>query len=146
MRRKTAANRLGRKAKTAVVFVNGCFDMLHEGHIRFLKEAKKKGGYLIVGLNSDISVRRNKGSSRPIEKQTVRKRKLLGTGIVDRVIIFNDRSPIRLINTIRPDIIVRGHDQKIEKELRAFRFYRVRKYKDISTTKLLKLLNGKGRA
>lgn len=119
------------------VWVNGCFDLLHEGHLDFLKEAKSQGDYLIVGLNSDSSVKQNKGPKRPVENEEIRKRKLMKTLIVDEVIIYNDLTPIEIIKKINPDVIVRGHDQKIEEELNAFKFYRAGKQKDISTTKLI---------
>ena len=120
------------------VWVNGCFDLLHEGHLDFLKEAKTQGDLLIVGLNSDYSIKQNKGENRPIDNQEIRKRKLLATGFVDEVLIFNTKSPIELIKKIKPDLIVKGHDQYIEPELaNEFNFYKAGKQKDISTTKLI---------
>ena len=120
------------------VWVNGCFDLLHEGHLDFLKEAKAQGDFLIVGLNSDYSIKQNKGENRPIDNQETRKIKLLETGFVDEVLIFNTKSPIELIKKTKPDLIVKGHDQYIEPELaNEFNFYKAGKQKDISTTKLI---------
>lgn len=122
------------------VWVNGAFDLLHSGHLEFLKHAKEHGDYLIVGLNSDFSIKKYKSSDRPIENQETRKKKLLATGIVDEVIIFDEISPVEIIKKHMPDLIVRGHDQKIEPELErlGFKFYRVKRYGDISTTKILR--------
>ena len=97
-----------------IVFTNGCFDLLHEGHKHLLKKSKDFGDILIVGLNSDESVRRIKGNTRPIESQEVRVEKLLNLDFVDKVFIFNEDTPIKLINTIKPDVIVKGGDYKIE--------------------------------
>jgi len=120
------------------VWVNGCFDLLHEGHLDFLKEAKTQGDFLIVGLNSDYSIKQNKGENRPIDNQETRKIKLLETGFVDEVLIFNTKSPIELIKKTKPDLIVKGHDQYIEPELaNEFNFYKAGKQKDISTTKII---------
>lgn len=119
------------------VWVNGAFDLLHEGHIAFLKQAKEQGDFLVVGLNSDSSIKKYKSKDRPIENQEIRKGKLLATGIVDEVVIFDEPSPEEAIRKYRPDLIVRGHDQKIEPELAEFKFYRANKEGDISTTKIL---------
>ena len=119
------------------VWVNGAFDLLHEGHVGFLKQAKEQGDFLVVGLNSDSSIKKYKSKDRPIENQEIRKKKLLETGIVDEVIIFDEPSPIEVIKRYQPDLIVRGHDQKIEPELAEFKFYRASQFGDISTTKIL---------
>jgi len=111
--------------------------LLHDGHLDFLHEAKTQGDYLIVGINSDESVRQNKGKNRPVDNEETRKRKLYETGFVDEVIIFNEKNPIELIKKIKPDLIVRGHDQICEPELSRFKFYRAGKQKDISTTKII---------
>lgn len=120
------------------VWVNGAFDLLHEGHLAFLKEAKEQGDFLIVGLNSDNSIKTYKAKDRPIDSQEIRKKKLLATGIVNQVIIFDEPSPIKVIKETNPDLIVRGHDQKIEPELADFKIYRAKKFGDISTTKILR--------
>jgi rfaE bifunctional protein nucleotidyltransferase chain/domain len=97
-----------------IVFTNGCFDILHRGHIEYLKESKKLGTRLIVGLNSDSSVRRIKGAKRPINNQSDRKFFLEELRCVDEVIIFEEDTPYELIKRIRPDIITKGGDYKVE--------------------------------
>jgi D-glycero-beta-D-manno-heptose 1-phosphate adenylyltransferase len=97
-----------------IVFTNGCFDILHRGHIEYLRESKKLGTCLIVGLNSDDSVRRLKGESRPVNNQWDRKMVLEELRCVDEVIIFEEDTPYELIKKIAPDIITKGGDYKIE--------------------------------
>lgn len=92
------------------VFTNGCFDLLHVGHIRLLKFAKDQGDYLIVGLNSDESVKRLKGEYRPIVYEQWRKEILESIRWVDEVIIFHDNTPYELIKNLQPDILVKGAD------------------------------------
>lgn len=94
------------------VFTNGCFDILHVGHIRYLREAKKLGDKLVVGLNSDESIRRLKGKLRPINKQNARKELLESLKFVDEVVIFKEDDPLRLIKSIKPDVLVKGSDYK----------------------------------
>lgn len=98
-----------------VIFTNGCFDILHPGHIHLLKESKKLGDRLIVGLNSDNSIRRLKGSSRPILRQEQRKKMLEALDIADEVIVFDSDTPQDLINKIKPNIITKGGDYVPEK-------------------------------
>jgi D-beta-D-heptose 7-phosphate kinase/D-beta-D-heptose 1-phosphate adenosyltransferase len=93
-----------------IVFTNGCFDILHAGHIDLLEKSKKLGEYLIVGLNSDSSVKRLKGQSRPINKQEDRKKALESIKFVDEVVIFEEDTPIELIKKVKPDIITKGGD------------------------------------
>ncbi len=93
-----------------IVFTNGCFDILHVGHIRYLQEAAQLGDILIIGLNSDESVRRLKGPERPINNEMERAEMLCALGFVDYVAIFDDDTPINLINTIQPDVLVKGGD------------------------------------
>lgn len=97
-------------AQTRTVFTNGCFDILHKGHIDYLKKSKKMGARLIVGLNSDASISRLKGDSRPINNQEDRKAVLESLGCVDEVIIFDDDTPYELIKKVRPNIITKGGD------------------------------------
>jgi len=99
-------------AKTKVIFTNGCFDIIHRGHVDYLKESKKLGYKLIVGLNSDTSVRRLKGDSRPINNEEDRKHVLENLDCVDEVIIFDEDTPYELIKNIKPDIITKGGDYK----------------------------------
>jgi rfaE bifunctional protein nucleotidyltransferase chain/domain len=102
-----------RKRNRKIVFTNGCFDILHSGHIKYLESAKKRGDILIVGINSDLSVRKIKGESRPIFSQKDRAYILSALKAVDYVIIFNDRTPLKLIKTIKPDLLVKGGDWSI---------------------------------
>jgi D-beta-D-heptose 7-phosphate kinase/D-beta-D-heptose 1-phosphate adenosyltransferase len=95
-----------------IVFTNGCFDILHAGHVKYLEEAKKFGDILIVGLNSDSSVRTLKGESRPINNELDRSCILAAIEVVDYVVIFNDVTPYKLINVIKPDTLVKGGDYK----------------------------------
>lgn len=97
-----------------VVFTNGCFDIIHAGHVDYLEKAKSLGDFLIVGLNSDSSVSRIKGKDRPINPQEHRKRVLEGLKAVDMVIIFDEDTPERLIKEIKPDVLVKGGDWKVE--------------------------------
>jgi rfaE bifunctional protein nucleotidyltransferase chain/domain len=98
-----------------IVFTNGCFDVLHRGHIEYLKESKKLGDYLIVGINSDASVKRLKGNDRPLYNQWDRKLFLEELRCVDEVIIFDEDNPIELIKKIKPDILTKGGDNEIDK-------------------------------
>lgn len=97
-----------------VVFTNGCFDILHVGHLRYLKAAKKLGDILVIGLNSDLSVSRLKGPDRPICPESERQEMLLGLKAVDYVFIFEEDTPLNLIQKIKPDILCKGGDWKKE--------------------------------
>lgn len=103
-----------KKESKKVVFTNGCFDILHLGHIRYLKEAKKIGDVLIVGLNSDKSVRSLKGPHRPLIKEKDRAEILSALEIVDYVVIFDELTPKNLIDRILPDVLVKGGDWERE--------------------------------
>lgn len=105
VRRPVGSGRPGR-----VVFTNGCFDILHAGHISLLERAASEGDFLVVGLNSDASVRRLKGPERPIHTQADRARVLGALSAVDAVVIFEDDTPIRVIEAVRPDALVKGGD------------------------------------
>ena len=123
-----------------IVFTNGCFDIIHAGHVDYLEEAKSFGDFLIVGMNSDESVRRIKGKKRPIVPEDYRARVLEGLKAVDCVFIFDDETPLKVIETVKPDVLVKGADWPLEKivgrefagEVKRipFRF-------DISTTKIV---------
>ena len=97
-----------------IVFTNGCFDLLHVGHIRYLAQAKKLGDYLIIGLNSDSSVKELKGEDRPINSFEDRATLLLAIEPVDLVVMFEEQTPENLIKDIVPDILVKGGDYNIE--------------------------------
>lgn len=99
-----------------IVLTNGCFDLLHPGHIDYLTKAKALGDVLIIGLNSDQSVQSIKGPTRPINNQKFRASMLLGLKPVDAVVLFDEDTPVNLINTIKPSIHVKGGDY-IAKEL-----------------------------
>jgi len=100
---------------SVVVFTNGCFDILHAGHVEYLEKSKALGTKLIVGINSDQSVKRLKGPSRPINNQEDRKKVLQALRCVDEVIIFDEDSPYELIKKIQPDILTKGGDYTPEK-------------------------------
>ena len=99
-----------RRENFKLVFTNGCFDLLHKGHLDLLLNAAAFGDKLFVGLNSDTSVKKLKGDSRPIQNEKTRAIKLLELKYVDHVIIFEDLTPQKLIHTISPDILVKGGD------------------------------------
>lgn len=98
-----------------IVFTNGCFDILHRGHVSYLNEARNLGDLLVIGLNSDASVKRLKGESRPINQENDRKFVLENLKSVDYVVIFQEDTPLELIKSITPDILVKGGDWPIEK-------------------------------
>ena len=95
-----------------VVFTNGCFDLLHVGHIRYLQEARSKGDLLVVGLNADASVKRLKGPTRPLQTETDRAEILAALGCVDLTVLFEEDTPENLIKLIKPDVLVKGGDWK----------------------------------
>lgn len=97
-----------------IVFTNGCFDILHRGHVTYLNEAKRQGDILILGLNSDASVKRLKGESRPINNEQDRKFVLENLKCIDFVEIFEEDTPLNLITRIKPNILVKGGDWKPE--------------------------------
>ncbi len=99
-----------RKARHSIVFTNGCFDILHAGHVRYLTAARNKGDLLVVGLNSDASVRAIKGEKRPIVCEAQRGEVLSGLWCVDYVTLFDAPDPLKLIRTVRPDVLVKGAD------------------------------------
>ena len=98
------------KTNKKIVFTNGCFDLLHKGHRDLIKQSFSFGDILIVGLNSDESVKRLKGEDRPMQNEFERKNALLNTGYVNEVYIFDDDTPLELIKLIKPDILVKGGD------------------------------------
>ena len=97
-----------------IVFTNGCFDVLHYGHAQYLLEAKKLGDILVIGLNSDASVRRLKGESRPINGEKERAFMLAAFAFVDYVVVFEEDTPKELIEVVKPNILVKGGDYQIE--------------------------------
>ncbi len=103
-----------KKKNYKIVFTNGCFDIIHNGHINYLRKAKQLGDILIVGINSDSSARKIKGEKRPIINEKDRARLIASFGFIDYVLIFNEFTPKRIINKIKPDILVKGGDYNIE--------------------------------
>ncbi len=97
-----------------IAFTNGCFDILHEGHIASLSEAASEADYLIVGVNSDASTKRLKGPERPVNHEHSRALLLASLAIVDAVVIFEEDTPLQLITAVQPDVLVKGGDYTIE--------------------------------
>jgi rfaE bifunctional protein nucleotidyltransferase chain/domain len=99
-----------------IVFTNGCFDLLHPGHVDYLMKARDLGQFLVLGLNSDDSVRRlNKAPDRPVNSESARAAVLAGLVCVDLIVIFNEDTPLELIKALRPDVLVKGNDWPLEK-------------------------------
>lgn len=103
-----------RKKNKKIVFTNGCFDILHAGHISYLEKAKELGNILIIGLNTDSSIKKIKGEERPIQNQIDRAKILSALEVVDYIVFFDEPTPQKLIEAIKPDILVKGADYKIE--------------------------------
>ena len=99
-----------RRSGKKLVFTNGCFDILHVGHVRYLAAARSEGDVLVVGLNSDHSTRTIKDQNRPIVSQDQRAEVLSGLGCVDYITIFDEPDPLKLITTLKPDVLVKGAD------------------------------------
>lgn len=106
-------NCLAKLGHEKIVFTNGCFDLLHVGHVRYLQEAKAQGTILVVGVNSDASVQRLKGPTRPIQNENDRAEILAALAAVDYTVIFTEDTPENLIHKVRPHILVKGGDWKI---------------------------------
>ena len=103
-----------KKAGQELVFTNGCFDILHDGHIALLKFARNQSGKTVVGLNSDQSVSRLKGSDRPVNTECVRAKKLLETSYIDAVVIYGEDTPQAITDFLEPDILIKGDDYRFE--------------------------------
>jgi rfaE bifunctional protein nucleotidyltransferase chain/domain len=105
-----------RRQKKRIVFTNGCFDLMHVGHTRYLQAAKRLGDLLVVGVNSDVSVKSlNKAQDRPIVNEAQRAEVLAALGCVDYVVIFTEPDPLNLITILQPDVLVKGGDWAIDK-------------------------------
>jgi len=98
-----------------VVFTNGCFDLLHVGHVRYLQEAKSLGDFLVVGVNTDASVKKLKGPQRPLQHEEDRSEILSSLACVDFVCLFGEETPYNLIKSIEPDVLVKGGDWPVDK-------------------------------
>jgi len=101
-----------RRQRKKIAFTNGCFDILHAGHVHYLQEAKRTDRALIVGLNSDASVRKIKGAKRPIVREQERASVLAALACVDHVILFDEDTPLKLIEAVQPDVLIKGADWK----------------------------------
>jgi D-glycero-beta-D-manno-heptose 1-phosphate adenylyltransferase len=100
----------GRRVGKRIVFTNGVFDLLHPGHLRYLRAARAEGDVLVVGINSDRSVRINKGPNRPITPEAERAEILAALAVVDAVVIFDEETPAEIIRALQPDVLVKGAD------------------------------------
>ena len=150
-REKTARQATeARDAGKIVVFTNGCFDLLHSGHITLLEIASGEGDLLIVGLNSDSSVTRLKGEGRPVQSEAERAEALLKIEVVNVVTIFSEDTPLELIDSIKPDVLVKGGDYSSDEIVgadivlsRGGEVVRVPLLEGISTTRIIKERVGK---
>ncbi len=105
-----------REKNKKIVFTNGCFDIIHPGHIDYLSQARDLGDILVLGLNTDQSVRRlNKGSNRPINDERTRAYVLAGIASVDLIVFFDEETPYNLIKLLQPNVLVKGKDYEVEK-------------------------------
>jgi len=105
-----------REKNKKIVFTNGCFDIIHPGHINYLSQARDLGDILVLGLNTDQSVRRlNKGSNRPINDERTRAYVLAGLASVDLIVFFDEETPYNLIKLLQPNVLVKGKDYEVEK-------------------------------
>lgn len=99
-----------------VVFTNGCFDILHPGHVDYLSQARDQGDFLVLGLNTDDSVRKlNKAPNRPVNNEQARAKVLAGLASIDLLVLFNEETPYDLIKLLEPDVLVKGDDYQVEK-------------------------------
>ena len=133
-----------RKAGKIVVFTNGCFDLLHVGHVRYLTAARKEGDLLVVGLNSDASIKMIKGRQRPIVEQAQRSEIVASLQVVDYVTFFDEPDPLRLIQRLKPAVLVKGADWSTEDivgadfvKSRGGRVVRVPLVKDMSSSNII---------
>jgi|TARA_B110000459_G_scaffold42577_1_gene46627 rfaE bifunctional protein nucleotidyltransferase chain/domain len=130
-------SKLRKKKNIIIGFANGCFDLLHKGHLSLLTESKKKCDYLIIGLNSDKSIKLLKGKSRPIENETKRVSMLTKQKEVDAIIIFEELTPLNLIINIKPNILFKGSDY-LEKKIIGSNFI----YQNGGKIELIDILDG----
>lgn len=112
--RQAACTRFGKPRTRTLVFTNGCFDILHRGHVDYLTYARSLGDQLIIGLNSDASVRRLKGEGRPVNGEEDRAVVLAALEAVDGVTLFEEDTPLELIQALKPDVLVKGGDYRID--------------------------------
>ena len=138
-----------RAAGRTIVFTNGVFDLLHPGHVRYLRDARALGDALIVGLNADASVRRNKGSDRPITPEHERAELLAALASVDAVVIFGEDTPAEIVHALQPDVLVKGADWAADRiigrdtvEARGGRVVRIPLADGYSTSAILRRIKG----
>ena len=127
------------------VFTNGCFDIVHRGHIEMLKASKQLGDWLVVGVNTDRSVRRLKGESRPVNNESDRKVLLESLDFVDEVILFDEDTPLELIQRVQPDIVTKGGDYTVDTVVgnQLAKVVILPTVEDYSTTRTIEVINGK---
>lgn len=133
-----------RRSGKEVVFTNGCFDIIHAGHVRYLSEARSAGEILVLGMNSDKSIRLIKGENRPIVPENQRAEVLAGLWCVDYVVFFDEPDPLKLIQAIKPDTLVKGEDWDEDKivgadfvKAQGGRVLRIKVVPDISTSSII---------
>ena len=138
-----------KKLKKSIVFTNGCFDIIHSGHLYLLNEAKKLGNILIVGINDDSSIKKIKGHTRPVNKLQDRINMLSNLKSVDLVIPFKETTPLKLIKTIAPDVLVKGGDYKKKEvsggtfvEKKGGKVIMIKFLKGFSSTKVINHIRG----
>jgi len=130
-----------KRAGKKIVFTNGCFDIIHAGHIKVFNQAKAKGDILILGLNSDASIKRIKGPKRPIVDQACRAAVLAALEPIDFIVIFDENTPYETIKTLQPDYLVKGGDwdkTKIIGSKLVKKVFRIKLVKGLSTTNIIK--------
>ena len=137
------------KEEKIVGFTNGCFDLFHIGHLHLIKEAKKYCNYLIIGLNSDESIKRIKGNKRPINNLQFRLKLLESLKFVDKVVVFSEDNPEKLIKQIKPNVLIKGDDYKEEEIIGASfvksyggKIIRVKFKDDTSSSKIINKIKG----
>lgn len=143
-RARRLVERLRRQGKK-IVFTNGCFDLLHPGHIKILEFARRQGDVLVLGLNSDQSIRRLKGPGRPVLPLAARAKVMAALKSVDVVVPFHEDTPIKLIAALKPDVLVKGADwpaDQVAGREHAGRVARVPLVKGVSTTAIIKKIRG----
>ncbi len=138
-----------RAAGRCVVFTNGVFDLLHPGHVRYLQQARALGDVLVIGINTDRSVRANKGSGRPITPEAERAEVLAALECVDGVVIFDEETPLNIISELQPDVLVKGadwaHDAIVGRDIveaRGGRVVRIAVEQGHSTTGIVQKIKG----